>query len=205
MDTKALQGLNIPAREPEYYISGIRENNGHVLRELYATYSHSVTQLVLQNNGTVEQAKDVFQDVLISIYTQSKKKEIVLSCSFTHYFLLACKRRWLNVLNSKYENRTDELTDSSDGIMTINEDVNSLFEYEDKLAFLQNKLRMLDVQCREMIELSLKVHEDGRFIKLDDIAKELELSYGYVRKRIAECKQRLINLVKSDTNFWQYL
>jgi RNA polymerase sigma factor (sigma-70 family) len=192
--------------EAGYYLNGISCNDALVIKEIYELYSEKVIQIVVTNSGNVEAAKDVFQDVIMSLYVQTKSKKFELTCSFSHFFLLACKRRWLNVLNSKYRTLTKTIEDiDHDAIITTNVHVNQFFEDRERMEFVSKKMKMLDPSCLEIIECSWEQDEEGKYQNWQNIALKLGFTYGYARKKAAECKQRLIELIKKDPAYQQYI
>ncbi|MBK9734961.1 MAG: sigma-70 family RNA polymerase sigma factor [Saprospiraceae bacterium] len=184
----------------DYYLKGIRQNNPTIIREIYTKYSLQVIKMVEQNNGDVEDAKDVFQDVMISLFNQVHNG-LVIRCTFSAFIMMACKRRWMNVLNSKYMSKTKNMDDYSTSILIMNDEVNDFSTADEKLKLLNEKLKMLDVNCREIIEQSWQSDDNGKYKSWNEIALNLQISYAYIRKRAAECKKRLIELAKKDRRF----
>jgi RNA polymerase sigma factor (sigma-70 family) len=204
MNTENHLNKNIDDKNSNYYLLGIKENNTKVIYQIYEQLSGRVSKMVISNQGSSQQAKDVFQDVLVSIYVQAQSG-LEIHCSFSYFFLLACKRRWLNILNSKYNQVTDSIEEVALNLTTINEGVNTFFEENEKIEFMRQKLNMLDPMCKEIITLSWQSNDQGKYNTWDDVARELDVSYGYVRKKAAGCKQRLLELVQKDYRYREFL
>ena len=49
-------------------ILGILNNSESVLKRLYGAYFPMVLQLIINNNGTTDDAKDVYQEAIIILY-----------------------------------------------------------------------------------------------------------------------------------------
>jgi DNA-directed RNA polymerase specialized sigma24 family protein len=186
-----------------YYVDGIKNNDSRVLRTIYSEYSSKITQLVISNHGSFENAKDVFQDVLLSLHTQIQKG-LVIQCSFSYFFTLACKRRWLNILKSKYHSQTHSLSDLEQNVTYINEEVSDFLHESEKTAFVRNKLNQMDDLCKELIYMSWEQDAQGKYRGWESIAIDLELSYGYVRKKAGQCKQRLMEMIIHDSTHRQF-
>jgi DNA-directed RNA polymerase specialized sigma24 family protein len=91
--------------EANRMMEGIRINNHSIIEEIYSKYSKDIEKMVTNNHGTSEDARDVFQDVMISIYRQAHNG-LQQRCSFYSVLYLACKKRWLTQLSSKYNSKT---------------------------------------------------------------------------------------------------
>lgn len=87
--------------EDQKYIHGLLENNSFIIQAIYDTFVPKVINYIKQNSGNTTQAKDVVQEVLVTIYNQAKQKGLKLTCPFDAYFFLLCKRKWLNEIKKK--------------------------------------------------------------------------------------------------------
>ena len=68
----------------DYYLEGIRTGNTQVLEAIYAEFSELITRMIVNNNGTAEEAKDIFQDVLLS-FLGSHNQGLEIQCSFSSF------------------------------------------------------------------------------------------------------------------------
>ncbi|MEZ4909975.1 MAG: sigma-70 family RNA polymerase sigma factor [Saprospiraceae bacterium] len=184
----------------EYYLSGLRNGDKKVIETIYSEYSEMIIRMVQNNNGTVDEAKDVFQDVLFSIFSQAQSG-LTIKCNFSSFLIVACKRRWLNVLSSKYHKNTTKFDHVESTLKLVNEDVDVFFENEDRLKVVKSALSMMDKTCKEIIETSWQTDNEGKYLGWMDVATILNMSYGYIRKKASECKSRLIEIVQKDPRF----
>ena len=58
----------------QYLIDGIANGDSKILELIYQKYSQRVKTLIEKNTGTVEDARDVFQEAIVIIYKNTKKK-----------------------------------------------------------------------------------------------------------------------------------
>ena len=50
------------------YVKGVLENDPHVLKKIYQDHLSGIIAMVKKNNGSVEDAKDVFQEAILIVY-----------------------------------------------------------------------------------------------------------------------------------------
>lgn len=186
--------------EANRMLEGIKMNNHNIIEEIYRKYSKDIEKMVINNNGTSEDARDVFQDVMISIFRQANNG-LQLRCSFYTFLYLACKKRWLTQLSSKYNSKTSYGDDNFQNIVSINEQVNQFLKEDDRMKLVLEKLKMIQDGCREVIELSWKTDDQGKNLSWMEIAAILDMSYAYVRKKASQCKSRLTELVRKDLRY----
>ena len=80
----------------QYLIHGIATNNSIIINSIYIQCSEYIRSFILKNNGTIEDAKDVFQEGILIIYQVTQKRELKLTSSFSSYLYGICQRIWFN-------------------------------------------------------------------------------------------------------------
>lgn len=175
------------------YIHALVNNDSVLVREIYDRFSENISRMVTRNNGSLKDAKDLFQEALIIIYEKAVKGDFVLSCPFEAFLFLICKRKWLNELKKRGREgvTTDEerLSIHEPDALTLAEETEA--ENERNNLFWK-KFKALGDRCQELLKLS------WGGISMEEVASKMEVSYGYARKKKSECIARLMKLVKSD-------
>src|SRR5437763_16695777 len=108
------------------FINGLLQNDTLTVKEIYERFSGKVKSYIVQNNGSEDDAADIFQESLIDIYQQARSKEFHLTCPFEPFLLLVCKRKWINELKKRGRHRVTKEPDD----LSIGENV---FELADQL------------------------------------------------------------------------
>jgi RNA polymerase sigma factor (sigma-70 family) len=175
------------------YISALITNDHYGLAEIYRKFSGKVVSFVRNNNGDIEDARDVIQETLITIYQQAREKKFILTCPFDAYFFLLCKRRWLNKLKGKKEVTIGEEETSipDDGLRVALE--TELFESQQ--ALFEAKFSELGDKCQEVLRLSFKLPT------MEAVAVALSVTYGYVRKKKSLCLGQLTELIRQSPEY----
>ena len=91
--------------EPEI-LEGIKNCDSRVLEFVYQNYFQSIKHFVTSNNGTMDDAKDVFQDALTVIFEKIRNNNLKLNVRFSTYLFSVSKNIWLRELkrNKKQKN-----------------------------------------------------------------------------------------------------
>ena len=177
------------------YITALLNNDSRVLNELYRKFSGKIIGYVSKNSGSADDAQDIIQETLITIYHQAKEKNFVLTCPFDAYFFLLCKRKWLNVLNKKGIKQVtilEEITSITDEQEIL---ANETELHEKRTNLFQDKLIELGGKCKELLDLAFKVK------KMQKVAELLGVTYGYARKKKSECMSKLTKMIKNSSNY----
>ena len=77
------------------YLSGIANNDFSLLQKVYEQSLPEVIRYVKKNSGTLDDAKDVFQEGIMVIFKKVKEDRLVLTTSFHAFLFMVCKRIWL--------------------------------------------------------------------------------------------------------------
>ncbi|WP_231940338.1 RNA polymerase sigma factor [Filimonas lacunae] len=161
------------------------------MKEIYTRYAHKVKYYILANSGDENDAADIFQEVLTDIYNQATHKQLQLTCPFEPFLLLLCKRKWLNELKKRGRN---PVTKDSDDVF-IGEDVFAQAEImqqqEQRLQAFWACFEKLGSSCKDILKHSLQGSAQ------EEIAAQLKVSYGYLRKKKSECMAALTKMIYS--------
>ncbi|OIQ23239.1 sigma-70 family RNA polymerase sigma factor [Lacinutrix sp. MedPE-SW] len=183
--------------EDQKYIEGLLENNSFIIQAIYNKFVPKVINYVKQNSGDSDQAQDIVQDTIVTIYNQAKNKGLQLTCPFDAYFFLLCKRKWLNTL--KKNNKKE---------VTINEEVLSKGDsahelaietalFSEKQALFNEMFQKLGTACKDLIKATFKIKS------MEEVAASLGVTYAYARKKKSLCIGQLTKLVQESPKFKQ--
>ncbi len=178
------------------YIEAIKNNDSALIAEIYSTHFAKIERMVVQNSGTQADAADIFQDALIDIYYKAFNG-FILTCPLDAFLYLICKNRWLSRLK-KTKNEKVTFIDSG-GYDNLGQDVfkaaEILQQQDAKQKLLDNKFKELGDSCRELLTYCIS----GK--PLDEIARLMDTSYGYIRRKKSDCMGKLVALVKTSPEY----
>ncbi len=92
------KGLKDSAPTDSEVILGILNNSEIALKRLYVAYFPMVLQLIINNNGNEDDAKDIYQEAIIVLYNKVKAGDFELSSKLKTYIYSICRRLWLKRL-----------------------------------------------------------------------------------------------------------
>lgn len=91
----------MPQHPDHRYLIALRENNSRLLEELYRDCAPRIAKWVTNNNGTVADARDLFQEALISLHKSAHKPGFELTCPISALLFTICRNQWINQLRRK--------------------------------------------------------------------------------------------------------
>jgi RNA polymerase sigma factor (sigma-70 family) len=135
------------------FIEGLKSSDEALLSALYKKYFGVVLKYVLNNNGTEQEAQDIYQETIIVLYNNARKPDFELSCAIQTYIYSVARRLWLKQLNKN--SHVYKLTDESDEdgtLVDVSTDVGEHEEKERHLLRMNESLVGLGEPCKTLIE-----------------------------------------------------
>ncbi|MFT4661692.1 MAG: RNA polymerase sigma factor (sigma-70 family) [Patiriisocius sp.] len=180
--------------EDKKYIEGLLANDNQLIDQIYSRFSIKIKNYIIANSGSEDEAKDIFQESLISIYNRASKGDFKLTCPFEAYLFMVCRGKWLNVLKSSKKKK--ETNSDFDGYTIEAQGISDeTVIYEEKMLMLDKKLNNLGKSCQDILKKSWSG------FSMSEVADQLNISYAYARKKKSHCVAKLISLVKGDPGY----
>ena len=142
--------INSPVLKDSEIVSGILIDSKASLNQLYQSFYPMVLQLILNNNGTEEDAKDVFQESIIVLYDKIKGGSFELSSKLKTFIYAVCKHLWLKKL--KHKDRSLLNSGEIEDLMSFDKDLEHHEEKEKLFSCMEQSLGQLGEPCRAIIE-----------------------------------------------------
>lgn len=174
-------------------IDGVRKQDDKILNWLYDNYLPSVRNYVLKNSGSEEDVSDVFQDTIIILYKQISDNTLNLTTELKGYFFGIARNVWNAQLrkNQRTSMLDIDLVDEND-----NHEINNLIL--ERIVYRAFRKLKPDQQ------MVLNLFSEG--CTYEDIAVKMNLKNEiYARRKKYLCKEALLELVKEDPEYQEYL
>lgn len=176
----------------QYLVQGLLQSNGAVIDEIYRRYFPSVRKHITGNSGRMADAKDIFQEALITIYRKKADGGLTLNEPFGSYLHRLCKWLWLNELK-KRKRQADIYQSAMESHNPHGPTHHRDLEHRRQrdLAFRKAFDAMGDL-CKDLLRLS------WTGLNLKQIGQKLGKSHGYLRRKRPECVREFIAMVKEE-------
>lgn len=139
-----------PANNEKALLEGLALSDKKAIETIYRDNFNMIQSLVINNNGSADDAKDVFQEAMIVLYEKARSGNFELSCQIKTYVYSVCRRLWLKRLQQldrflpQVENL--ELTVPVEEEIEEHEKRNTEFEMMDKA------IGSLGEPCKSLLE-----------------------------------------------------
>ena len=175
-------------------LKGLADNDSKAVETLYKSHFSSIQHFVLNNNGSFDDARDVFQEAMITLYEKVQSDSFVLTCQIKTYLFSICKHLWLKRLHQlgKYSGplSTQEET------ISVEQDMREFDKKEASFEIMHRALHNLGEPCKSLLE--------GYYLNKKGM-QELAADFGYTNADNAKnqkykCLMRLKKLFFAQYN-----
>lgn len=187
----------MPSPHPDTrYITALLRNEHQVIAEIYARFAERIECMVVANSGDSDDARDLFQEGLITISRHARRPNFVLTCPFEAYIWCICRGKWLNELRRRRrEQVTIEHLEGYSDIDLAEDLVETAFREENRDDLFRRCFEQLAASCRQLLQLAWSG------LSMEKVSQEMGISYGYARKHKSECIGQLMNRVQHSPEF----
>ena len=137
-------------RSDEELLDGLRRREEKALGSVYKTYFPMILHFVGQNNGTEQEAKDIYQEAIIVLYENAQQADFVLTCKIKTYLYSVCRRLWLKRISEK--GRFIGKLEEFESFVPLEDERAELDERERQFRLMQEALEQLGEPCRTIME-----------------------------------------------------
>lgn len=178
----------------EHILLELRKKSELALKALYKMHYPMIVNLICSNNGTEQEAKDIYQDAVIVFYEKVTLDQLTLNCKIKTYLFAVCRRLWLKRLAEK--KRFHGTIAETESFADIDSEMVEIEEKELRFQQMKTALDGLGEPCRSIIE---------DFYIADLTMEAISEKFGYTNADNAKnqkykCLQRLKKLFFKDEN-----
>jgi RNA polymerase sigma factor (sigma-70 family) len=149
-------------------LKGLAENDTKAIEIIYKDNFKVIQNMVLNNSGTYDDARDIFQEAMIALYEKARSESFVLTCKIQTYVYSVCRRLWLKRLQQS--GRFIQQADGMEETVAVEEDLEIHEKRNAEFAIMERALSSLGEPCKSLLE--------GYYLKKMDM-QALANSFGY--------------------------
>lgn len=108
--------------------------------------------MIISNNGSDEEAKDIFQEAVMVLYDKITQQKFELSSKLSTFLYAVSRRLWLKQLSRKgHSTNTLDISDFED-ILHVEEDLQQHQEIENKFDQMNEAMIQLGEPCQTLLK-----------------------------------------------------
>jgi RNA polymerase sigma factor (sigma-70 family) len=138
-----------PENNEKLLLEGLALNDKKAVETIYKDNYNMVQSLIINNNGSADDAKDVFQEAMIVLYEKAKSGSFELHCLIKTYLYSVARRLWLKRLQ-QMNRYTVEI--GGDSIVPVEEDMEEHIRRDAEFEMMNKAIGSLGEPCKSLLE-----------------------------------------------------
>ena len=131
-------------------LRGLANNDTKAVESIYKENFKMIQAFILNNNGSYDDARDIFQEAMIALYEKAKSESFVLTCQIKTYVYSICRRLWLKRLQQL--GRFVAQTEGFEETVSVEEDLEIHEKRNADFAIMDRALNSLGEPCKSLLE-----------------------------------------------------
>ena len=141
--------MNPDSKEKEL-LKGLAIGDKKAVETIYKDNYNMVQSLVINNNGTAQEAKDIFQEAMIVLLEKARSGTFELNCQIKTYVYSVCRRIWLKKLQqyNRYSNEVESMV----ATVPVEDDIEEYEKRDQEFVMMEKAIGSLGEPCKSLIE-----------------------------------------------------
>lgn len=138
------------ALNEQQLLKDLAKNDKRAVETIYKLNYNMVQALIINNNGTTDDAKDIFQEAMIVLYEKVRSGSLELNCQIKTYIYAVSRRLWLKRLQQMNRFVADfgQLHES----VQVEEDLEEHETRNQEFLLMDKALLNLGEPCKSLLE-----------------------------------------------------
>ncbi|MBS1576841.1 MAG: sigma-70 family RNA polymerase sigma factor [Bacteroidetes bacterium] len=131
-------------------LDGLARNDRKAVETIYKDNYNMVQALIINNNGSADEAKDIFQEAMIVLYEKVRSGNFELSCQIKTYIYSVSRRLWLKRLQQI--NRYQPDLDGTGETVAVEDELETHERLDNEFRVMERGLSSLGEPCKSLLE-----------------------------------------------------
>ncbi|HRG80952.1 MAG TPA: sigma-70 family RNA polymerase sigma factor [Chitinophagaceae bacterium] len=139
-----------PLSDEKELLKGLANNDRKAVETLYQENFNTIQSLIINNNGSSDDAKDIFQEAIIVLYEKVRAGGFELQCQIKTFLYSVSRRLWLKRLQQ--QNRYAAPGDSMESVVPVEEDLDAHEQRNAEFEMMDQAINHLGEPCKSLLE-----------------------------------------------------
>ena len=131
-------------------LKGLAENDSKAVETLYKSHFGMIQHFVTNNNGSFDDARDIFQEAMITLYEKVQLDNFALTCQIKTYLFSICKNLWLKRLQQM--GKYSAPLSAQEETVSVEDDLDQFEKKDAAFAIMDRALNSLGEPCKSLLE-----------------------------------------------------
>lgn len=136
--------------QDQLLLKGLAENDKKSIETIYRQNYTMIQSFVLNNNGSADDARDIFQEAMVVLYEKSKSPAFLLSAQLKTFIYSVCRRLWLKRLTqlSKFNTQVENLEDT----VPVEAEIEEHEKIDNDFTLMEHAMNKIGEPCKSLLD-----------------------------------------------------
>ena len=139
-----------PENNERLLLEGLAVNDKKAVEAIYRDNYNMVQSLVINNNGSADDAKDVFQEAMIVLYENVRSGTFELNCQIKTYVYSVARRLWLKRLQQL--SRYSPPVENMEQVVPVEDEIEEHEKRNSEFEMMDKAISSLGEPCKSLLE-----------------------------------------------------
>ena len=149
-------------------LRGLAGNDKGAVEAIYRENYTMIQSFILNNSGSVDEARDIFQEAMVVLYEKSVDTSFSLNCKIRTYVYSVCRRLWLKRLQQL--NKYSTQIDGTEEFVSVEEEIGEHEKINEDFILMEHALGKIGEPCKSLL--------DAYYLKKKSM-QEIAEEFGY--------------------------
>ena len=136
--------------EEKLILKGLAANDKQAIETIYRGNFAMIQSFILNNSGSQDDARDIFQEAMIVLFEKSRLDSFELSSQLKTYIYSVCRRLWLKRLNQmqRYSGSLDNVEET----VQVEEDLETHEKRNADFTLMETAMSKIGEPCKSLLD-----------------------------------------------------
>ncbi len=143
--------IRVSTTEQELQLmKGLAISDKQAVETIYRENYSMIQLFVINNNGSADDARDVFQEAMVVLYEKSRDTTFSLNCQIKTYVYSVCRRLWLKRLQqlNKYSTQVESLEET----VFVEDEMEEHEKRDNDFTLMEQAMGKIGEPCKSLLD-----------------------------------------------------
>jgi len=185
--------VNTVTEHEQLLLQGLAQGDKKAVESIYRENYTMIQSFIVNNNGSADDARDIFQEAMVVLYEKSKDSSFILNCQIRTYVYSVSRRLWLKKLQqqSKYSTKVEHLEES----VVVEDDIEEHEKKDNDFVLMEQAMGKIGEPCKSLL--------DAYYLQKKSM-QDIAVNFGYTNADNAKTQKYKCLLRLKKLFFAQY-
>ncbi len=139
-----------PENNEKTLLEGFASSDRKAVEKIYEDNFNMIQSLIINNNGSADDARDIFQETMIVLFEKLRAGGFELNCLIKTFVYSVARRLWLKRLQQ--QNRYSSPGDNMSDVVQVEEDLQDHEQRNAEFEMMERAINNLGEPCKSLLE-----------------------------------------------------